>query len=152
MTQRRDGLRASSSSPLGGESGYNSGSLGCGQRWGNLPLLTRHPHRRRVNCVRVLSTIGSTWGANTANFALLSRSCSTLRRLFRCFRRLSPSFGTQSGHSGGVGKDRQQPWGLSLRVLLATVNRWVMHSSQVGIAVASGRSCRSSHPSTTCRV
>ncbi len=28
------------------------------------------------------------------------------------------------GTQWGVGKDRQQPWGLSLRVLLATVNRW----------------------------
>ena len=33
---------------------------------------TRHPHLRRANCVRVLSTIGSTWGANAANFASIS--------------------------------------------------------------------------------
>ena len=70
----------------GGRAANNSGSLGCGQRWGNLPLLTRHSHHRRANCARVLSTIGSTRGADPANFALLGRFRSTLRR----FQTVSP--------------------------------------------------------------
>ncbi len=49
---------------------------------------------------RLEATAARIIGGYGNNFAYSKGFCLRFRRLFRRFRRLSPSFGTQSGHSG----------------------------------------------------